>query len=574
MLIPTQPRKEFDPLNILIADRDADERGILSSIIEDQGHVALAASSSAEAVEILKSSHPEIVVVDAGLIDAEGSSIISLLKSAAGEEFVPVLTSTSRRDDAFLAECLESGGDDYLVKPYNETLLRAKLNSMIRLRNTHTTVRIQHDELVAHHQHLVREQKVAKAVFDNVLHAGCLNSPNIKYLLSPLALFNGDVLLAAQKPAGGMHIFLGDFTGHGLPAAIGAMPLAEMFYYMSSKGFSISDITAEMNLRLKSILPTGVFCCGCMVDVSYEKQMIQVWSGGIPDCYLVSAESGDIQTIPSRHLPLGILEASEFAADVDVYEMKKGDRLLVCSDGVSEALNAENEMFGDHRVVEVIESTKDKDTLFDRLEKAVHGFIGEQDRDDDLTLVEVKMVREYELSALQPGSLRSKPGGPREWFMEYELGARSLRDFNPLPLLLHIAMEVPGLRPYSGQIYTILAELFSNALEHGVLGLNSQMKASASGFTKYYEQRDSLLSTLDAGTIIIRFRHTPVASGGALVIEITDSGAGFDVASVLRRDHGDAFSGRGISMVRSLCDALDYNEKGNCAEATYIWQFD
>src|SRR5690606_40932182 len=84
-----------------------------------------------------------------------------------------------------------------------------------------------------HNEHLLREQHVAKAVFDKVAHSGCLDAPNIRYMQSPYALFNGDLLLAAYKPSGGMHVMLGDFTGHGLPAAIGAMPLAELFYGMT-----------------------------------------------------------------------------------------------------------------------------------------------------------------------------------------------------------------------------------------------------------------------------------------------------------------------------------------------------
>src|SRR3546814_8115398 len=51
-----------------------------------------------------------------------------------------------------------------------------------------------------------------------------------------------------------MHILLGDFTGHGLPAAVGAMPLAEVFYGMTAKGYGLAQILREMNAKLKRIL--------------------------------------------------------------------------------------------------------------------------------------------------------------------------------------------------------------------------------------------------------------------------------------------------------------------------------
>ena len=53
------------------------------------------------------------------------------------------------------------------------------------------------------------------------------------------------MILAAYKPNGGMHILLGDFTGHGLSAAIGALPLADIFFDWTKKGFLMRQIIPE-----------------------------------------------------------------------------------------------------------------------------------------------------------------------------------------------------------------------------------------------------------------------------------------------------------------------------------------
>src|SRR5690625_6325760 len=101
----------------------------------------------------------------------------------------------------------------------------------------------------------MQEQTVAKQVFDNIAHSGCLDANNVKYYLSSLAIFNGDIMLAAMRPSGSMMVLLGDFTGHGLPAAVGAMPLAATFYGMVPKGFAMTDIlrseehTSELQSR-------------------------------------------------------------------------------------------------------------------------------------------------------------------------------------------------------------------------------------------------------------------------------------------------------------------------------------
>ncbi|MFK7864435.1 MAG: SpoIIE family protein phosphatase [Pseudohongiellaceae bacterium] len=571
LLVPEADQK----IKVLVADDNESDRLILSTIIRKQGYDVHLASNGREALEIFEQERPQIVLLDAIMPEMNGMEAARSIKSSAGDDFIPVLFLTSLQDVNSLADCLDAGGDDFLSKPYSQVILKAKLNAFLRMRGMHSLMQAQRDEISKHHQHLIHEQKVAKAVFDNVAHSGCLDSPNIKYMLSPMAMFNGDVLLAAVKPSGGMHILLGDFTGHGLPAAIGAMPMAEIFYYMTSKGFGITDIIAEINMKLKSILPVGVFCCGCMVDFSFDKQIIRVWSGGLPDSYLFHSDSKEITRIESKHLPLGIRSPDDFNNELQVLEMAKGDRLFICSDGISEALNKSGEMFGEHRMIEAMSSSEEDDDIFANIQNAVTSFMEDSERDDDITLLEVKMIGDFEMLNGHVNVANAVQSGPQDWRLEYELGPRTLQEFNPLPLMLQIVMEVPGLRPYSGQIYTIMAELFSNALEHGVLGLDSELKSTAAGFMTYYEKRTSLLERLESGFVRFKIRHTPKSEGGVLVIRLDDSGSGFDYSEKIKFNMQEgSYSGRGMPLVESLSDSMNYLGNGNSVEVTYVWQYD
>ena len=69
---------------------------------------------------------------------------------------------------------------------------------MERLWRLQQTVLQQRDLIAEHNNYLLNEQRVAKAVFDRVAHSGCLDAPNIRYLQSPYALFNGDLLRAGH----------------------------------------------------------------------------------------------------------------------------------------------------------------------------------------------------------------------------------------------------------------------------------------------------------------------------------------------------------------------------------------
>ena len=245
----------LEPLTILIAEDSAADRMLLSTIVRRQGHEVLTAANGAEAVEAFRQQRPQLVLMDAMMPVMDGFEAARQIKELAGETLVPIIFLTSLTESEALARCLEAGGDDFLAKPYNQVILGAKIKAMDRLRRLQATVLQQRDQIARHHEYLLNEQRVAKAVFDKVAHSGCLSAPNIRYLQSPYALFNGDLLLAAFTPAGDMHVLLGDFTGHGLPAAVGAMPLAEVFYGMTAKGYGLSETLREMNAKLKRILP-------------------------------------------------------------------------------------------------------------------------------------------------------------------------------------------------------------------------------------------------------------------------------------------------------------------------------
>src|SRR5690554_4978472 len=228
---------EADALKVLIAEDSDSDRLILSALVRRLGHQVVEARDGVEAVALFCDQQPDIVLLDALMPRMDGMEAARQIKALAGERLVPLIFLSSLSDASELARCLEAGGDDFLVRPYNRVIREAKINGYNRMRAMHPTLSEQRDQIRLKNEQLLSEQKVARRVFDNVAHTGCLDAPNIRYHASPLSVFNGDVLFAAQRPGGGTLIFLGDFTGHGLPAAIGAMPVAEIFYGMATKGF-------------------------------------------------------------------------------------------------------------------------------------------------------------------------------------------------------------------------------------------------------------------------------------------------------------------------------------------------
>ena len=561
----------LEPLTILIAEDSAADRLLLSTIVRRQGHQVLTASNGAEAVETFKAQQPDLVLMDAMMPVMDGFEAARQIKALAGEALVPIIFLTSLTESEALVRCLEAGGDDFLAKPYNQVILAAKIKAMDRLRRLQATVLQQRDLIAKHHDYLLNEQRVAKAVFDKVAHSGCLSAPNIRYLQSPYALFNGDLLLAAYTPAGDMHVMLGDFTGHGLPAAVGAMPLAEVFYGMTAKGYGLAETLREMNAKLKRILPVDMFCCAILLCMSFQRRSVEVWNGGMPDGYLHRMDSGERVPLPARHLPLGILGAQAFDDRTEVYPMAVDDRVFLLSDGVIDTCDANDQLFGVERLQAVFAANREPDRLFEDIEQALRDFRGQAR--DDVSMVEISLLDSAEAQVSAPVYSDSGQSCPLDWSASFEFRGATLRRFNPLPFLLQLLLEVHGLRSQSGALYSVLAELYSNALEHGVLGLDSSLKRDAAGFARYYQLRSARLESLQDGYVRVHLQVQPQGEGGRLVIRVEDSGNGFDVARVMERPLDVVrLSGRGISLVRQLGLNASWTDEGRSARVEFSWE--
>lgn len=557
-------------LKILVADDTRSDRQILEAILKQEGHQVIGAADGVEAVERFRQERPDMVLLDAVMPSLDGFDAARQIKALAGESFIPIIFLTSLTDTESLVQCLDAGGDDFLQKPYNRVILQAKINAFNRMRELHATMSAQRDQIAQHNRYLIEEQTLAKQLFDNIAHSGCLDASNVRYHLSPKAVFNGDVLVAAQRPSGSMMILLGDFTGHGLPAAIGAMPLASTFYGMVHKGFALTDVLREINDKLKGILPLGIFCCATFLEVNFRERSLTIWNGGLPDCFLYRRQTGKVEAVKSHHLPLGVLPSAQLKLDCQYFEMEVGDRCFLWSDGIHEARSSAGEMFGEQRLHAVFEN-RDAREIFKGILDAVHAFTGDRAVEDDLSLVEVTMVEPDEIRSRAAGELPARGPGLMEWKLDFEVQPSTFKYFDPLPMLLSIVTEVPGLRSHSGRVYTLFAELYSNALEHGVLKLDSTLKQTPEGFARYYQLRNERLKTIQEGFIRFHLSHDSRENGGRLMICIVDSGDGFAYEEVLNWQQHGGYCGRGIPLVRDICESLRYRGTGNEVEAVFGW---
>ena len=433
------------------------------------------------------------------------------------------------------------------------------------------------EKLAYANEELNQEQEFAQKIFTNILNPGFLGAVNIKYLLSPMSVFNGDLLQVEQDLSRGQFVMLGDFTGHGLRAALGAIPVSETFRSMVKKGFSVEDIVSEINRKLKAILPVGVFLCACVMHIDTIRNRLSVWNGSLPDLLVYREGSGIVARAASSHLALGIVGGDAFDNAIEVMDILPGDRIFVYSDGITEAENEEGEMFGAERLEECFtHENLNPDQLFDGILDSVREFVSGKSQGDDITIIEVSHPSKL-VDPRVPDPTVEEVVSKRmmKWKMVMELNVEVLRTTDPVPMLLQLLVDNHEFKQHRSNLLTLVSELLNNSLDHGVLGLDSSLKNEPEGFSLYYQERQKSLAFLEKGWIRVNMEHTPLEKGGRFAVVFEDSGPGFDYEEALALSPDidpTQFSGRGIKIVQSLCDELEYSGTGSRVKAVYAWQ--
>ena len=532
-------------MKILIIDDEKMNRKILSRRLTKDGHTPVTAQNGQEGVDLFEQEKPDLIIMDIMMPVMDGYEATRIIKEKAGEAFVPIIALTSLADEKELARCIAAGADDFLAKPVTPTILNAKIDSMMRIRALYNTVSEQRNALGALNDEKDREMTFAENIYSRIVYKGSMNESNINYWTSPMAIFSGDILLMARGPSGHINVIMGDFTGHGLSAAIGAIPASEIFYTMTARGNAINEIAMELNRKLKGLLPANIFLAAALVEMDSARGTATIWSGAVPDIFILGKEGGVKKRIKSRNLPLGVVDNYSLNSTVEVISLADGDRLCIFSDGVTEAVRADGEMFEEERLEECLNRNQGEGLLED-VKTAVDDFCEGQSQSDDVTMVEI--ICDSNASRPADAATPEVPGesAPLDWGMVVELTPNKLRDTDPLPMIMQVLMQDSALIQHKENLFLIMSELFTNALDHGLLRMDASLKQTIEGMIQYLSEREKALATLETGSIRIEIKHTTHQEARVFIVRVEDSGPGFEYGKkVASLSENTSMGGRG-----------------------------
>jgi sigma-B regulation protein RsbU (phosphoserine phosphatase) len=184
-------------------------------------------------------------------------------------------------------------------------------------------------------------------------------------------------------------LVIGDVTGKSVSGALVMSASRSVFRMLSEQDLSVSNIMIQANKRLKKDIRSGMFVALLFASLDIKKRILTLCSAGQTQPVHYVAETGDATLVETEgdSFPLGILDDADYQ-ETDI-QFKPGDKIIFYTDGIVEAMNAKEEMFGFERLMEIMQHAGDMDpeSLLNKIVDSVNAFAGNVAQHDDLTII-------------------------------------------------------------------------------------------------------------------------------------------------------------------------------------------
>jgi CheY-like chemotaxis protein/anti-sigma regulatory factor (Ser/Thr protein kinase) len=564
-------------LRILVADDDVATLALLRRFLKLQGHEVVTAGNGREALAEFESGPGfDLYIIDVTMPVMDGLTLCAELKKRA-EHWVPIIMISANTQENDQVQGLDIGADYYLTKPISFPLLKASLSASQRIAALYGDLREKTEALERYYNRNRADNDLARNLMDRIFHGDDDQAVDAQYMISPAGEFSGDMIVSLTTPSRRHYSFVADATGHGLPAALTLLPAIETFYRLAKAGFSLAAIARELNKRLRVALPRDRFIAASLIMVELHSRRLEVWNGGNPPVYLFdSAKRVIIERFAAQHPPLGVVDDSDFRADLRAVSYLPRHSVVACTDGIVETESVSGEMFGKGGLEAVMTNLGREEDMSKAVNRALAGFSGGGEALDDRTLLVLPLngfeadelgyeatsgVSSESLSAKSPQSVKGS------WQFLVGVRGETLREAELSPLINNLLRQIGVAGQDADRAHVCVTELINNAVDHGVLQLDSSWKTLPDGFDHYFSERRKRLDAVSSGGIDIWARIEHFNQGSVLTMAISDSGAGFLPQSPGAFVAGnDTPSGRGLRLVTRLSDRLEFRDGGATAE--------
>ena len=320
---------------ILVVDDDAMSRRVLAQLLSAAGYNCRVSNDGSEALETIHARPPSLLLLDFDMPGLNGAEVLRRLRSDENPTVaqIPAIMLTAHGSDQSEVSCLQAGADDFVTKPVNASVLRARIETQLRLRSMRRQLERQNDELEKWRRDLERDLAAARLTQQSLIPQKPLLLPGwqIATCYHPVIQVGGDIYGWLRMKDGRVLFWIADGTGHGAAAALLTTLAKLLFHHGSMDHDSPASLMEAVDNDFRSTFGARSFMTAMCVALDPATGQAQVVGAGHPPL-LVARHGGTTESIASVAPPLGMIKRSAFTETA--IDLGPGDAFLLYTDGL------------------------------------------------------------------------------------------------------------------------------------------------------------------------------------------------------------------------------------------------
>jgi sigma-B regulation protein RsbU (phosphoserine phosphatase) len=391
---------------VLIAEDDAPMRSLLAAALGRKGYEVATAADGREALNTSADGDFDCVLLDRVMPAADGLETLRCLRMRFDPAALPVIMLTAVDDSRAVVDALDAGANDYVTKPFDLSVVLARVRTQVTLHRQATALQQAEKRLRSELEAAARVQQASLPPRDPRF-----GPYRFAWRYEPCEQLSGDGLNIVPVTARHVAFYVFDVTGHGVRSALLSAAVGRLLLPVSGEagvinepgsrnGRSVSgflnpaavairpaEVAARLARRFREHPVEGLFFTLFYGLLDVTTGDVTYASAGHP------APIGHAAGNPPRPLPLGGMMIGIDADSIyenHVVRLAPGDRLIVHTDGVTEARAPSGELFGSNRLLRVLaESPPDLSATLDVVADACGAWSGGT-LSDDRTLLAIE----------------------------------------------------------------------------------------------------------------------------------------------------------------------------------------
>ena len=332
---------------ILIVDDQEENCAVLQRRLEKEGHACVSVHDGETALDRLAVEPFDLVLLDIMMPGIDGREVLRRIKTDDKLRHLPVIMISALDQIDSVVECIQLGAEDYLPKPFNPVLLRARIGSSLDRKRLRDAEQAAFTALQESQQKLSEELSEAAAYVQSVLPAPIKDGPvRTAWSFLPSSSLGGDAFGYGELSGGRFGICLLDVCGHGVGAALLSISVLNVIRSESLPGVDFLDpgeVLAGLNTAFPMERHGEMFFTAWCGIYDPATRMLRFAAGGHPPAILVRAD-GTAESLAAKGPVIGACDGMKFA--VAECQVPSASKLFVFSDGAYEIQRKDGTMMG------------------------------------------------------------------------------------------------------------------------------------------------------------------------------------------------------------------------------------